>query len=114
MKKITKVSSVQAVSSKEIKGINMGAGVIQPRKTMITERSQSKRKLVFCDAVSSKAIKGMNVGSGMIHPRKTMAAKVLSGKVFTVRDVEKISSQKIAGKNMGSGTIHPRKTMLTD
>ncbi len=34
MKKIAKVSAVKSVSSKDIKGLNMGAGTIHPRKIM--------------------------------------------------------------------------------
>ncbi len=34
MKTITKVTAVKSVSSKIIKGFNMGSGTIQPRKTM--------------------------------------------------------------------------------
>ncbi len=37
MKKIVKVCAVKSVSSKDIKGLNMGAGAIHPRKTMTKE-----------------------------------------------------------------------------
>ena len=48
MKKIVKVSDVKTVSSKDIQGKNMGAGVIQPRKVMAKDWSYEENRQGYC------------------------------------------------------------------